>query len=92
MVAATATSPTPVRQGRVTLSGIGWETYEHIVEQQEREGMHQVITYDSGVTEVELPSDLQEFVKRFAAEMPALYFLTSVTRYVPAGQILTSAG
>lgn len=86
MAADTATSPTPVREGRVTLSGIGWDMYEQIVEQQERDGMCQVLTYDNGVMEVEMPSELHEFVKRFVAEMLAIYFLTSGTRYVPAGQ------
>jgi Uma2 family endonuclease len=75
-----------VREGRVALSGISWEVYEGLVDDLERSGRRCVLTYDQGDLEVEMPSDLHQFVKKFVSDMLTIYFLARQVRFLPAGQ------
>ena len=45
-----------------------------------------MLTYDQGDLEVEMPSDLHEFVKAFVRAMIESYLLETGRRFLPAGQ------
>jgi Uma2 family endonuclease len=76
----------------VQLSGISWETYERLVDELERAGRRLMLTYDDGDLEIEMPSDIHEFIKAFVRALLECYLFETDTPYLPAGQTTYKRG